>query len=61
MVTKGEMRGLNQQFGVNIYVLLYIKQVTNKDLLHGTGKSTQFSVITYMGKESEKQLIYMYV
>ena len=32
----------------------YIKYITNKDLLYSTGNSTQYSVITYMGKESEK-------
>ena len=34
---------------------LYIKQIINKDLLYSTGNSTQCSVITYMGKESEKE------
>ena len=28
---------------------------------NGTGDSTQYSVITYMGKESEKEWIYVYV
>ena len=36
-----------------IYTLLYIKQIINKDLLYTTGNSIQYSVITYMGKESE--------
>ena len=27
----------------------------NKDLLYSTGNSTQYSVITYMRKESEKE------
>ena len=56
MVTKGETLGgrINQEFGINIYTLLYIKYVTNKDQLYSTGKSTQYSVITYIGKESEK-------
>ena len=52
MVIKGEMRGgINYKFGINIYTLLYIKQITKKDLLYSTGNSTQYSVITYMGKE----------
>ena len=38
-----------------------VKSKTNKDLLYSTGNSTQYSVITYMGKESEKELIYVYV
>ena len=33
-----------------IYTLLYIKQVTGKNLPYRTGNSTQYSVITYMGK-----------
>ena len=38
MVTKGERWGvgINQEFGINIYALLYIKQVNNKDLLYST-------------------------
>ena len=38
----------------DIYTLLYIKQITNKDLLYSTENSTQYSVMTYVGKESEK-------
>ena len=52
---------IDQQFGINIYTLLYIKQITNKDLLYSTGNSTQYSVITYMGKESEKEWMYVFV
>ena len=65
MVTKGESmvrRGeINQEFGISTYILLYIKWITNKDLLYSTGKSTQYSVMTYMGKESKKEWIYIYV
>ena len=37
---------------INIYTLniLYIKKKKNKDLLYTMGNSTQYSVITYMGK-----------
>ena len=44
-----------------IYTLLYIKQINNKGLLYSTGNSIQYSVITYMGKESEKEWTYVYV
>ena len=37
---------------MNIYTLLYI---INKDLLYSTENSIQYSVITYMGKESKKE------
>ena len=40
---------------------LYIKQITTVDLLYSTGNSTQYSVITYMGKESEKEWMYVHV
>ena len=53
MVTKGEGRGgINQQGGINIYTLLYIKQIINKDLLYSTENYTQYFLMTYKGKES---------
>ena len=57
MFTKGVMLGggVNQEFRINIHTLLYIRQITNKNLLYSTGNSTQYSVITYMRKESEKE------
>ena len=45
---------------INIYTLLYIKQV-NKDLLYSTGNSIQYLIITDNRKESEKEYIYIYV
>ena len=53
--------GINQEVAINIYTLLYIKQIINKDLLYSTGDSTQYSAITYMRKESKKEWIYVYV
>ena len=38
-----------------------IYKIINKDLLYSTENSTQYSVITYMGKESEKEWLYTYV
>ena len=49
---------INQESGINTYTILYIKQITNKDLLQSIGNYTQYSVITYMGKEYEKEQIY---
>ena len=38
------------------------KQIANKDLLYITENSTQYYIITYMGKESEKNGdIYLYI
>ena len=53
---------INQEFGINIYPLLYIKQITNKDLLYNIGNCIQYFVITYEGKESErKKNIYIHI
>ena len=46
--------GTNWEIGIDIYTLLYIKQITNKNLLYSTGNSTQYSVMAYMGKESKE-------
>ena len=53
--------GITWEIGINIYILLSIKQIPNKDLLHSTGSCTQYSVTAYMGKESKKEWIYVFV
>ena len=52
---------INWEIVIHIYTLLYIKQITNKNLLYITGNSTKYSVMTYIGKESKKEWIYAYV
>ena len=39
-----------------IYTLLYIKEINNKDLLYSTGNSTQYLVITLMEKNLKKKI-----
>ena len=53
MVTKGEglERGKDWSFWNGKYKQLYVEWMINKDLLSSTGKSTQYSVITYMGMD----------
>ena len=51
----GKGGGINWEVGIDLYTLLYIKQTTNKDLPCSTENSTQYSVMTYMGKESKKE------
>ena len=36
---------LKQEFGINIYILLYTKYMNNKDLLHSTEDYTQYFTI----------------
>ena len=38
---------------------MHIKQISSKDLQYGTRNYTQYFVITYKGKESEKEYIYI--
>ena len=60
MVTNGEKRGgINQEVEIDMYTLLYIKQIIKEDLLYTTRNSTQYSVTAYMGKESKKEWIYV--
>ena len=47
-------REINQEFGINIYTLLHIKEVNNKDLQYSTGNCIQYLATSYSGKESEK-------
>ena len=62
MVTsRGREGGINWEIGIDIYTLLCIKQITNKNLLYSTRNSIQYSVMTYMGIESKKEWIYVYV
>ena len=37
------------------------KYINNKNPLYSTGNSTQYSVMAYMGKESKKDWINIYV
>ena len=39
-------RGIVSEFEINMYTLLYLKWITNKDLLYSTGNSAQYFVIT---------------
>ena len=59
MVTKDEGGGgmINQEFEINIHSLLYIKYITNKNLLNGTENYTQYFAIICKGKEFENEYI----
>ena len=39
------------EFGIYMYTLLYLKWITNKDLVHSTGNSAQCYIATWMGGE----------
>ena len=52
----GKGGGINWEIGIDIYTLLCIKQLTNKATPYSTGNSTQYSVMTFMGKEAKKRV-----
>ena len=53
--------GMDWELGIGKCTLLYMEWMINGDQLYSRGKSTQCSVITYMGKESEKEWMCVYV
>ena len=57
IVTKEERSrgGMDWGFGTGICTLLHMESMVSRDLLYSTGNSIQYSVITSMGKESEKE------
>ena len=57
---KGKGGGRNQEFGINKLLSIYIKQINNKQgptVQHR--EYIQYLVITYDGKKSEKEKIYI--
>ena len=56
MVTKEERKEEinNLGDGINRYILLFIKQINNKDLLYSTENYIQYLIITYNEKNLKK-------
>ena len=50
-----------REFGMDRYTLLYLKWITNKDLLYSTGNSAQCHVAAWIGGEIEGECIHVYV
>ena len=54
LMVAGDMEGgINWEVGIDMYTLLYIKWITNKNLLCSIGNS---SLMAYMWKESKKRV-----
>ena len=50
-----------REFGMDMYTLLYLKWITNTDLLYSTWNSAQCYVASWMGGESGEERIQAYV
>ena len=55
------MGGRDGKFGMDMYTLLYLKWITNKDLLYSTGNSAQCYVSAWMRREFGGEWIHVYV
>ena len=49
------------EFGMDICTQLYLKWITNKDLLYNTGNSAQCYVAAWMGGESGGEWIHVHL
>ena len=63
MVTIGEGKGegIVREFGINMYTLLYLKWITNKDLLYSMGISVQCDMAARMGGEFRGEWMHVYI
>ena len=53
--------GIVREFGMDMYTLLYLKWIANKDLLYSTGNSAQCHVAAWIGGEFGEEWIHVYV
>ena len=53
--------GIVRVFGIDMYTLLYLKWITNKDLLYSTENSAQCYMAAWMGGEFGGEWILVHV
>ena len=53
--------GIVRVFGIDMYTLLYLKWITNKDLLYSTENSAQCYMAAWMGGEFGGEWIHVHV
>ena len=62
MVAGGRMRkGIIRELGMDMYTLLYLKWITNKDLLYSTWNFAQHYVAAWMVEEFGEERIHVYI
>ena len=61
MVTKGKVGGRDKEFGIDMYTLLYLKWITNKDLLYSTGNCALRYAAAWMGGDFGGEWIHAYI
>ena len=58
---EGWEEGIVREFGMDVYTLLYLKWITNKDLLCSTGNSAECYVAAWMGVGFRGEWVCVYV
>ena len=53
--------GVVREFGMDMHTLLYLKRITNKEVLYSTGNSAQCYVAAWMGRDFGGERICVYV
>ena len=54
-------KGIVRELGMDMYTLLYLKWIINKDLLYNTWKSAQCYVAAWMGGKFRGEWIHLYI
>ena len=60
MVAGGKDGGRDREFGMDMYILLYLKWITNKDLLYSTGNSAQYYVTLKWENNLKNRYMHVY-
>ena len=58
---QGGGKGIAGEFGMDMYTLIYLKWIVNKDLLYSTWNSAQCYVAAWMGGDFGGEWIHVYV
>ena len=58
---EGWGEGIVREFGIDMYTLLYLKCITNKDLLYSTGNSSKCYRAAWMGGDLRGEWIHVFV
>ena len=53
--------GIGKEFGIDMYTLLYLKWITNKDLLYSTGNAALCYAAAWKGGDFGAEWIHVYV
>ena len=63
IVTRGDglKEGIVREFGIDKYTWLYLKWITNKDLLCSTRNSVWCYVAAWLGRGVEEEWIHVYI